>query len=445
MQDIIDRLDKITQATPEAELLDLLNKIAANSSDTGLRSHLRQMLRNERESHQCSINVLAAGIFGICLGGKYMLADHEGGYRVNPFLHNLRKAMLACAPLRTKLQENAKTYIFYTEFYESLWNTRKRIAAIAKAHAGADLGNDLLTVLYSLGGYFSSSETNTGLADAKRSGGTTCIMTARATYHASGLKMIGDRPPSVGTPGGPQVELGIPVQKISNSGRKYTEASMMRDDQYLFGARGFDDNNANEANRPQLEVGDIYYIDGEGDFKFLLRAGGAVAAHVGIVVDSFGGKSVSTVDGGSGSGAKIDLRPNRSVKFARNLGWTLDSPEKSFSTENIAGVDAYMEKFKTEASVLQWLMEHPREGGAFTLSIEKFDRDILKAPNANLAEQLKKGRALVVDTARRRIRQMKKDEKTLGQDRVLKGWWKPERYPDLTYCGRETIQSWLAA
>ncbi len=81
-----------------------------------------------------------------------MLADNLDGYRVNPFLHNLRKAMLACALLPTKLKENAKTYIFYTKFYEFLYDPRKRIAAIAKAHAGADLGNDLLTVLYSLGG-----------------------------------------------------------------------------------------------------------------------------------------------------------------------------------------------------------------------------------------------------------------------------------------------------
>lgn len=446
MQDVIDRLDKINQSTPEVELLDLLNKIAASPNDPGLRNHLRQMLKNEREGHQCAINVLAAGIFGICLGGKYMLADHEGGYRVNPFLHNLRKAMLGCAPLRTKLKENAKTYIFYTEFYESLSNTRKRIAALAKAHAGADLGNDLLTVLYSLGGHFSSSETDTGLRDAKRVGGTTCIMTARATYHASGLKMIGDRPPSVGTPGGPQVELGIPVQKISKTGKKYTEASMMRDDQYLFGAKGFDDNNAEEANRPQLEVGDIYYIDGEGNFKFLLRNGGAIAAHVGIVVDSFGGKAVSTVDGGSGTGARIDIRNNRKVKFAQNLGWTLDEPDKSFSTENIAGVDSYMAGFKTEESVMNWLKQNPRVGNGYKVQIERFDFDMKRlAAQQGLVDQMAKARAAAFENARKLIRQIKKGESTLGQDRVLKGWWKPERYADLTYCGRETIQSWLAA
>jgi hypothetical protein len=446
MQDIIDRLDKINQVTPEAELLDLLNKIAANPNDPGLRGHLSNMLKNERESHQCSINVLAAGLFGICLGGKYMLADHEGGYRVNPFLHNLRKAMIACAPLREKMKENAGTYIFYTEFYESLWNTRKRIAALARAHTGIEMGNDLLTVLYSLGGYFSNVETNIGLRDAKKSGGTTCVMTARAAYHAAGLQMFGDKAPVVGTPGGPQLELGIPVQKVANSGKKYAEASMLRDDQYAFGGKGFDDNNANEANRPQLEVGDIYYIDGEGDFRFLLRAGGAVAAHVGVVVDSFGGKAVSTVDGGAGNGTRIDLRLNRNVKFAKNLGWTLDSPDKSFSTDNIAGVDTYMADFKTEDSVLQWLKQHPREGRNLQMQIDRYDIDIKRlAAQPKIVSQLVTGRAASIENARRLIRQMKKDEKTIGQDRVLKGWWKPERYPDLKYCPRETIQAWLAA
>jgi hypothetical protein len=79
-------------------------------------------------------------MFAICLGGKYMMAGNLGSYQVNPFLHNLRKAMLACPLIREKLKESARSYIFYTEFYESIWSLRNRIAAIAKAHAGADLG-----------------------------------------------------------------------------------------------------------------------------------------------------------------------------------------------------------------------------------------------------------------------------------------------------------------
>lgn len=444
MQDIINQLGKINQQSEEAELLDLLTQIASNQNDPGLKKHLRQLLDNERQDNQCAINVLAAGLFGICLGGKYMLADHEGGYRVHPFLHNLRKAMLACRPLRDKLKVNSKKYVFFTEFYESLSNSRKRIAAVAKAHAGADLGNDLLTVLYSLGGYFGKTETETGVRDAKRSGGTTCVMTARAVYHAAGMSMVGDRAPSIGTPGGPQMELGVPAQKTALSGNKFSEATLLRDDQYMFGLKGFDDNNAEEANRPHLEVGDIYYIDGDGDFKFLLRSNSSVAAHVGIVVENRGGRYVDTIDGGSGTGAKIDLNPNREVKFQMLLGWTLDKPGKSFTTGNISEVDAYMLGYQTEAAVLQWLKTNPRVGKGLQKTIEKFDQDIARlAAQPLLVKQIQKARTGMFDAARKLIREIKKGEKTLGQDRVLKGWWKAERYNELTYCGRDSLKAWL--
>jgi hypothetical protein len=444
MQDIINQLERITQATAEAELLDVITKIAANREDSGLKKHFRQLLNNERQDNQCAINVLAAGMFGICLGGKYMLANHEGGYRVHPFLHNMRKAMLACPALREKLKENAKSYIFYTEFYESLSNSRSRIAAVAKAHDGADLGNDLLTVLYSLGGYFSKSETDTGVKDAKKSGGTTCVMTARATYHAAGMQMIGERKPSVGTPGGPQLELGVPVQKTSSTGNRFSEASIMRADQYTFGLKGFNDDD--EKNRPQLDVGDIYYVDGDGDFKFLLRAGGAVAAHVGIVVDNRGGRYLDTVDGGSGTGAKIDLNVNREVKYTSFLGWTLDKPGKSFTTGNIAEVDVYMAGFSAEASVLNWLKQNPKFGKGIMTAIEKCDRDMARlSAQPLLVKQIEKGRNAMIDGARKLIREIKKGEKTLGQDRVLKGWWKPDNYSELNYCGRDTLKSWLGA
>ncbi len=444
MQDVINQLGKINQSSSEAELLDLVNKIAANPQDSGLRTHLRQLLNNERQDSQCAINVLAAGMFGICLGGKYMLADQDGGYRVHPFLHNLRKAMLASMPLRGKLKENAKKYIFFTEFYESLSNSRQRIAAVAKAHAGADLGDDLLTVLYSLGGFFGKSETDNGLRDAKRSGGTTCIMTARAVYHAAGLQMIGGREPSVGTPGGPQMELGIPVQKTAATGKKFTEATLMRDDQYLFGLKGFNDDD--ERNRPQLEVGDIYYVDGDGDFRFLLRSNGSLAAHVGIIVDNHGGRYVDTVDGGSGTGAKIDFHSNREVRYAQLLGWTLDNPGKSFTTGNISDVDAYMAGFQAEAAVMQWLKQNPRVGKGIQSAIEKCDKDIARvAAQPLLVKQIQKARAAMVEAGRKLIREVKKGEKTLGQDRVLKGWWKAERYSELTYCGRDTLRGWLGA
>jgi hypothetical protein len=445
MKDIIDQLGKINQFSSDTEILEVMNKIAANQSDPGLRQHFRNLLNNELQEHQCAINVLAAGMFAICLGGKYMMAGNLGSYQVNPFLHNLRKAMLACPLIREKLKENARSYIFYTEFYESIWSLRNRIAAIAKAHAGADLGSDYLTVLYSLGGFFDKTESEVGLRDAKAAGGTTCVMTARAVYHAAGAKMIGERLPSVGTPSGPQVELGVPITKILKNGNRIPEASMLRDDQFVFGPKGFNDDDGEERNRPNLEVGDIYFIDGDGQFRFLLRSKESIAAHVGIIVDSKGGRMVDTIDGGSGTGARIELNANREVKFVKNLGWTLDKPGKSFTTGNISEVEAFMDGFKTNESVVNWMQQNPKAAGGNLAQYNRVVQDIQKfASNPAILKQLEMRKAAILDGARRLIRELKKGEKTLGQDRVLKGWWKPERYSELRYVGRESLKGWLS-
>lgn len=445
MQAVIDQLGKITTKSSEAEILSVLNKVAQNQSDPELREHFLQRLKSDREQDQCALNILAAGYFAVCLGSKYMLPDTTDGYKVNPFLHNLRKAMLACPLIRQKSKENARQYVFYTEFYEAISSLRARIAAMAKAHAGADSGNDLLTVLYSLGGFFNKAETEIGLKDAKSAGGTTCVMTARGIYHAAGLKMIGDRDPVVGTPNGPQIELGVPSHRTLMDGNRLPVATMMRDDQYAFGAKGFDDDNADERNRPKLDPGDIYYIDGEGDFRFLLRVGNAVAAHVGVVVENRG-TAVDTIDGGAGGGALIELRSNRAVKYLKGLGWSLDQPGKSFSVDNIQEVETYMAQFRTEEAILRWLRQNPAHGKAFIPQIEKFDKDIQKnAANAALVKQLQRGRNTIIDAARRRIREMKKGQQSLGQNRVLKGWWKPERYAELSYVGRQSVREWLGA
>lgn len=445
MQSVIEQLGKITQSSSEEEILEVLNKVAENKGDPGLRQHFVHLLKNEREEHQCALNLLGAGFYAICLGGKYMQAGNPGEYQVHPFLHNLRKAMLASPLLREQLKINARQYIFYTEFYEGIWSLRGRISAIAKAHAGADYGNDLLTVLYSLGGFFDKKESEVGLRDAKKVGGTTCVMTARGIYHAAGAEMIGDRVPSVGTPNGPQVELGVPAYRTSTTGKKYLEATMQRDDQYQFGPKGFDDNDPEERNRPRLEPGDIYYVDGDGDFKFLLRQGNAVAAHVGVVVDTLA-TSVDTVDGGSGTGAKIELNPKREVKFLKNIGWTLDKPGKSFTTANIDDVEAYMAGFRGEEAVLQWLKQNPRAGKGILDQIAAADKNIKKfEKEEGKVKMLKQSREGLITAARRLIRELKKGEKTLGQDRVLRGWWKPDRYSELRYVGRETVMKWLTA
>jgi hypothetical protein len=249
----------------------------------------------------------------------------------------------------------------------------------------------------------------------------------------------------VGTPNGPQTELGVPAYRTSNTGKRYLEATMMRDDQYAFGPKGFNDDDPEERNRPKLEPGDIYYVDGDGQAKFLLRAGNALAAHVGIVVDTLG-TAVDTVDGGSGTGAKIDLNPKREVKFLKNIGWTLDKPGKSFTTGNIDEVEVYMAGFRGDDAVLNWLKQNPRVGKGILDQIATFDKNIKKyEKEEGKVKMMKQSRDGLIVAGRRLIRELKKGEKTLGQDRVLRGWWKPDRYSELRYVGRESLLKWLTA
>ncbi len=444
MQDILEKLPRINKYSTQDQLQPLVEAIAANSSDSALRGALSPLLKEEREEPQYHMNVLAAGLFGIIPGSKYMFATQDGAYVVNPFLHNLRKAALSAPSLRDRLRANARKYVFYTEFLSVAWTLPLRIAAIAKAHAGADIGNDLLPVLYSLGGFFSYAESDTGLRGAKQSGGTTCVMTARAIYHAAGASMIGDRDPTVNTPAVPNSNSGVPSTKVDSKGNRFGSATLLRDDQQLFGAHGYKGADANEANRPRLSTGDIYYVDGAGEHKFLLRAG-AVAAHVGIIVEQRGLTRVDTIDGGSGQGAKIDLNLNREIKHVPHLGWTLDKPGRSFTSGNIAEAEAYMQQFKDDAAVVDWMKKNPKLGAASLRLYEKYNTDIQRnASNAALVKQLEKGRNQVVAGVRGLIRQMKKDSTSIGQDRVLRGWWKPEQYSELRYAGVETLKSLLS-
>lgn len=134
------------------------------------------------------------------------------------------------------------------------------------------------------------------------------------------------------------------------------------------------------------------------------------------------------------------------MKFVKGLGWTLDNPGKSFSTSNIDEVEAYMACFRSDDAVIQWMKQNPKAGKSGLEALAKADVDIQKnAANPKLVDMLKRGRAATLGNVRRLIREMKKTQGHLGQDRVLKGWWKSDRYPELKYCTSATIQGWLAA
>jgi hypothetical protein len=48
---------------------------------------------------------------------------------------------------------------------------------------------------------------------------------------------------------------------------------------------------------------------------------------------------------------------------------------------------------------------------------------------------------MAIDAARRRIRLGVGGK--IGEVRTIKGWWKPEAYPELRYAGYESVRTWL--
>jgi hypothetical protein len=440
--------EKITSNSTEDDLRKYLVKVAGSASDPDMRESFKTMLRSGKESDCYAINVLAAGMFAVLPGSKYLMPGDAGAYKVNPFLHKLRKAMLGCAEINGKLKENSTKYIFYPEFLTiALSGIRPRVAAIARAHAGMGPKNDELTCLYSLGGYF-DKKTSEGAVKVTGSGGTTCIMTARAIYHAAGAKMIGQRVPTVNTPLGMNVELGVPSVKTSSVKKDgvWKEVTnpvvtVERSDRVEFKG-GFDENH--EDVRPRLELGDIYLIDGDGVHKFLMRGQGALAGHVGIIV-GITGETYSTVDGGAGMGAEIHLSENRKMFFKRDVGWTFTNSSSSFSQAEIDVIDEYMKGFQSDSAVVQWFQTNA-QGAGYLANYNTTKANYDKAAQQN-NQQLAKlyGQALqsLLNNARRLIRMMKAN--TVGEVRTIQGWWKPDRYDELAYAGADTILGWLGA
>lgn len=75
-----------------------------------------------------------------------------------------------------------------------------RIAAVARAHAGIGPSSPDLPALYTLGGRFDGAAVTAMLKAMGQGGGTSCVMTARAIYHAAGCDMIDGSEPAINTP-----------------------------------------------------------------------------------------------------------------------------------------------------------------------------------------------------------------------------------------------------
>jgi hypothetical protein len=440
---LITDIKKVFANTSEQELRSLVNRIALQAADPDLRESFRSLLPSDKYDDAYYKNVLAAGMFAVLPGSKYMTLEESPGPKVNRFLHRLRKALLACQPLQSKLRENASKYMFYPEFLTfSLMPIRARIVAMAHAHAGMKPGNDELTPLYSLGGFFPFAEAEKAV-DVVDAGGTTCIMTARALYHAAGLRMIGQRLPTVGTPAG-SIELGLPVVQVQNTYRNGRPAKMTgdvatveRDDMEEFKG-GFNDLQGPE---PNLQIGDIYMIGGHGPHKFLLRGKGALAVHVGIIVKKEG-RELSSVDGGSGGGARIDHNQRRFLHHKAGVGWTFGDSRAYSAIEN-ADVERYMADYADPEAVVAWMKSRPSEKANYDYYIKtrKNYDDAVAKNQEKLAKILRAPVNMAIDAARRRIRLGVGGK--FGEVRTIKGWWKPEAYPELRYAGYDSVRTWL--
>jgi len=406
------KIDKINTGTSEGDLTQLLSDIAADATNSALKQKLKSLLGSEKIEEVCAANVLSAGLFGAIPGHQNLGPD---GSRVNPFLHKLRKAMLACDGLHKLMKENAIKYAFYPEFWTEN-NLRRRIAAVGRAHADMGPKNDELTCLYSLGGYFDKKAAEGGV-NVTKAGGTTCVMTARAIYQAAGAEMIGQKVPSVGTPMGPDAELGVPSVTQSK------QTTITTKKEVFTYAPGKDDETGKPANAPALDIGDIYYLDGQDTHLYLIRGGGAFAAHVGVVV-SKGASSFDTVDGGSGSGNETKLNAKRSMVFVANLGWTLTNPNKCYSQADIDELTKYMKTVDSDTYRDNYIRTNPM-AGHLKKGFEKLYQQYEDTKNQMILTQLNQIRA----SATRLIRDAKAS--TLGELRMIHGWWKPERYGTL--------------
>lgn len=439
MPTAVEKLLKLTTAVTAPEILPLLNELAAGPSPE-VRDWIKANIDNEKDGMAVPLNVAVAGLTGLVRGSKYFFPDGANGreYSVNPFLHQLRKALVSCPALEQKRKENAKLYHFYPEFLTA--NLAERVARIALAHSGMDPSNDEFFPLYSVGGYFSAEEVKRGLPGSGAVG-TTCIMTARAVYHAAGCCMIGERPITVNTPNGPDVDLSKPsfksrsyLSKKTNTwvNETYADPTIKR--------TVFDENNEN--NPPSLDLGDVYFIQGDGDAKFLLRPDRRdLAGHVGIIAAVEGGRRYTTVDGGSGMGNRIDKNPGKQLKFYSNIGWSFGGTT-SFTEAQLLLVKAEVDKYQSEDAVEAWIAASGTPDQKQNLKVAKHNLD--NAANEQLKKIYARNYHMVISNTRRLITLLA-GNKIQGTVRTVQGWWKPSQYEELSVVGSETILRKLAS
>jgi len=390
-------------------------------------------------------NILAAGLTGLVLGGELMSCEITEGprpYRVDPFLNQLRNAMLRTPAVHQMTQENARLYIFYPEFAVGNASVRERVVRAALAHSSMSPKNDQFVPLYSLGGLFDAKTTEAGIPKSFGRG-TTCVMTARAVYHAAGAEMIGQRLPGVNTPHGPDVDLGVPARKVVGIDPKTHQNRYGLDPEV--DREKFDDLNVAP---PPLSPGDIYFIAGHGPFAYLLRPesinaegkGGDLAGHVGIVTIR-NGFTYWTVDGGAASGNEIEVKGPRDIKFVKDVGWTLGSV--SYSGAQLLEVKVEIAKYAANEAVETWINTNAAGvNQRANLAAAKRNLELVKNNPALLPAKQKSYDDVIA--AGRRLIKIQAGNKVKGTPRTVQGWWTPSQYQQMRVATVEDVNNRIA-
>lgn len=440
------------------EVTKLVEAVNANRTDESLRAELKKLTARgsfAEERDAAAAIILAAGLFGIVLGVdnhfNYKSGDDNGSVpRVNSFLNAVRLGILNVTALDGNRKSNARTYSFYPEFRtETAISTR--VAKIAEAHSDMGETNTELKALYSLGGYFGEATAKTW-SRVKLAGGTTCIMTARAIYQASGAQMIGaDEKMSIGTPNGSS-ELGVPTgNKEWKNHLKVWRADLDVNGQGVHYG-GFKD--TGEA-RPGFGVGDIYLLSGHGDHTLLDRPAtaatptGTLAPHVGIITNQ-AGDQYRTVDGGSsntsGSSSGTYVKLNKKSLVKGNPGWHFEGGQqtKSYSMAEIKRIDDMMATVNIENDLKGRPDVEPFKGRKKTIKMAEDQlAEALAANDQKKADAARTLKNTVLGQHATLVRGEKRATPGLGAIRTIQGWWHPTQYEGLQYVTTKTVQSLL--
>jgi hypothetical protein len=343
-------------------------------------------------------------------------------------------------------KQRADQFNFYPEFYlEFPDSVDARIAAVARAHAGLGPKSADLPALYTLGGLFDGAASLRQLeAMGQGGGGTSCVMTARAIYHAAGCDMIDGGDLTLNTPSGPMIDLGTPTRRTWNDGTKHLEARRGRADTANNGGKAFKDNNIDI--RPHLTVGDIYYVEGTGDHLYLQRGNGALAVHVGIIVGQ-SGDTYFTVDGGQGKGADIGLSPMRRMMFKPGAGWSFAELNKqnewgyhnatrSYSNSEVKVINKAGDDVSGDVAIRNRIQTDPAFAG-FKAGYEKAYSDWMRALGTDKEKPAEKALNLQRENVRRLARVIAGGK--IGEVRTIHGWWESEAYDQLAWAGPKEI------